>query len=104
MSADALLGRTSALIFDSRLNEAAMVSASTARSIVEHYWQTGTFRPQDLRRLPGDPTKGGEVTPNTNLGLVPGSLSGAHFLIQRFPRKERNSFGEKRRGQRELFY
>jgi hypothetical protein len=41
--------------------------AEWVRDMVEHYWRTGTFRPQDLRRLLGDPTKGVEVRPKNSL-------------------------------------
>ena len=34
--------------------------------MIEHYWRTGTYRPEDLRRFLGDPTKGVEVGPNTS--------------------------------------
>lgn len=31
------------------------------RKMREHYMRTGTYRPEDLRRLLGDPTKGVEI-------------------------------------------
>jgi hypothetical protein len=37
------------------------------RKMIEHYWQTGTYRPEDLQRLLGDPNKGVEVRPNMSL-------------------------------------
>jgi hypothetical protein len=40
------------------------------REMIEHYWRTGTVRPEDLRRLLGDPTKGVEVGPNTSLSSL----------------------------------
>jgi hypothetical protein len=40
------------------------------REIIEHYWQTGTVRSEDLWRLLGDPTKGVEVGPSTSLASM----------------------------------
>jgi hypothetical protein len=40
------------------------------REMNEHYWRTGTVRPEDLWRLLGDPTKGVEVGPNTSLASL----------------------------------
>jgi hypothetical protein len=37
------------------------------REMHEHYRRTGTYRPEDLRRLLGDPTKGVEIGPNASL-------------------------------------
>jgi hypothetical protein len=37
------------------------------RKRIDYYWQTGTYRPEDLQRLLGDPTKGVEVGPNISL-------------------------------------
>lgn len=39
--------------------------ADWVRDMVEHYHRYGTFRPEDLRRLLGDP-KMGVVVPNQN--------------------------------------
>jgi hypothetical protein len=52
-------------IFEERLQQ--MPPAEWVRRMIEHYRRTGTFRPQDLRRLLGDPTKGVEVGPNSSL-------------------------------------
>lgn len=40
------------------------------RKMIEYYWQTGTYRPEDLQRLLGDPTKGVEVGPNVSLASL----------------------------------
>jgi hypothetical protein len=40
------------------------------REMVEHYRRTGKYRPQDLRRLLGDPTEGVEVGPNTSIAAL----------------------------------
>ena len=40
------------------------------RRMIEHYQRTGTYRPEDLRRLLGDPTKGVEVGPNASLASM----------------------------------
>ena len=37
------------------------------RKMIDHYWQTGSYRPEDLRRLLGDPSKGVEVGPNVSI-------------------------------------
>lgn len=44
--------------------------AGWVRDMIEHYHRTGTFRPQDLRRLLGDPTKGITVGPNMSLSSM----------------------------------
>lgn len=41
--------------------------AEWVQEMIEHYRRTGSFRPQDLRRLLGDPTKGVEVGPQPSL-------------------------------------
>lgn len=41
--------------------------AEWVRKMIEHYRRTGTIRPEDLRRLLGDPTKGVEVRPDVSL-------------------------------------
>lgn len=46
----------------SRLSEADWV-----RSMVDYYQQHGHFRPADLRRLLGDPSKPIEIGPNASL-------------------------------------
>jgi hypothetical protein len=43
------------------------------RRMIEHYRQTGTYRPEDLRRLLGDPTRGVEVGPNPSLASFLGT-------------------------------
>jgi hypothetical protein len=40
------------------------------RKMIEYYHRTGSFRPEDLRRLMGDPTKGVEVGPNMSLSSL----------------------------------
>ena len=40
------------------------------RRMIDHYQRTGTYRPEDLRRLLGDPTKGVEVGPNASLASM----------------------------------
>jgi len=52
-------------IFEERLQKAP--PAEWVRKMIEHYHRTGSFRPQDLRRLLGDPTEGVEVGPNSSL-------------------------------------
>ncbi len=37
------------------------------REMQRHYRKTGKFRPQDLRRLLGDPNVGVEIGPNSSL-------------------------------------
>jgi hypothetical protein len=37
------------------------------RRMIEHHRKTGTYRTEDLRRLLGDPVKGFDVEPRTNL-------------------------------------
>lgn len=41
--------------------------AEWVRKMIDHYRKTGQVRPEDLRRLLGDPTKGVEVGPNSSL-------------------------------------
>lgn len=41
--------------------------AGWVQDMVDHYRRTGTYRPEDLRRLLGDPNKAVEVGPNTSL-------------------------------------
>lgn len=41
--------------------------AEWVRKMIEHYRRTGTIRPEDLRRLLGDPTKGVEVGSSASL-------------------------------------
>lgn len=44
--------------------------AEWVSKMVEHYRRTGTYRPEDLRRLLGDPTKGVEVGPKACLAAL----------------------------------
>jgi hypothetical protein len=41
--------------------------ASWVREMIDHYRRTGTYRPEDLRRLLGDPNQAVEVGPNASL-------------------------------------
>ena len=41
--------------------------AQWVRDMIDHYNRTGTYRPEDLRRLLGDPNRAVEVGPNTSL-------------------------------------
>jgi hypothetical protein len=41
--------------------------AEWARQMIDHHRRTGTYRPQDLRRLLGDQTQGVELGPNSSL-------------------------------------
>jgi hypothetical protein len=41
--------------------------ADWVRAMIEHYRLTGTYRPEDLRRLLGDPNRAVEVGPNASL-------------------------------------
>jgi hypothetical protein len=41
--------------------------AKWVRDMTEHYHRTGSFRPQDLRRLLGDPNRAVEVGSNASL-------------------------------------
>jgi hypothetical protein len=41
--------------------------AEWVRDMIDHYRRTGAFRPQDLRRLLGDPNRAVEVGPNSSL-------------------------------------
>jgi hypothetical protein len=38
--------------------------------MLEYYRQTGIFRPEDLRRLLGDPSKGVRVEPNASVDAI----------------------------------
>ena len=42
-------------------------TAPWVRQMLDHYRRTGAFRPQDLRRLLGDPNRAVEVGPNASL-------------------------------------
>jgi Polyketide cyclase / dehydrase and lipid transport len=50
------------------------VPADWVRDMIEHYRRTGSYRPEDMRRLLGDPTKGVDVGAETSL---------ASFLAER---------------------
>ncbi len=52
-------------LFEERLRQTP--PPEWVRKMIEHYRRTGTYRPQDLRRLLGDPTEGVEVGPNSSL-------------------------------------
>ncbi len=41
--------------------------ADWIRAMVAHYQHTGSYRPEDLRRLLGDPNRAVEVGPNASL-------------------------------------
>jgi hypothetical protein len=41
--------------------------AEWVRDMIDHYRRTGTYRPEDLRRLLGDPNRAVEVGPNASL-------------------------------------
>jgi hypothetical protein len=38
--------------------------------MIEHYRRTGTFRPEDLHRLVGDPNRGVRVDPNATVDAI----------------------------------
>jgi hypothetical protein len=37
------------------------------KDMVAHYQRTGSFRPEDLRRVLGDPSKGVQIRPDTTM-------------------------------------
>jgi hypothetical protein len=39
--------------------------ADWVRAMIEHFERTGSYRPEDLRRLLGDPNRAVEVGPNS---------------------------------------
>lgn len=41
--------------------------ADWVRDMIEHYRRTGAYRPEDLRRLLGDPNRAVQVGPNADL-------------------------------------
>lgn len=41
--------------------------ADWVRAMLDHFQRTGSYRPEDLRRLLGDPNRPVEVGPNVNL-------------------------------------
>ena len=43
--------------------------------MIEYYRRTGSYRPEDLRRLLGDQTKGVTVGPDTDVGTLFASWS-----------------------------
>jgi len=44
-----------------------IVEAQWVREMREHFSKTGTYRPQDLRRVLGDPTVRVEMSPDASL-------------------------------------
>lgn len=38
--------------------------------MIEYYRRTGSFRPEDVRRLMGDPSKGLRVAPDTSVEAI----------------------------------
>ncbi len=42
-------------------------AAEWVRNMIDHYNRTGGYRPEDLRRLLGDPNRAVEVGPNASL-------------------------------------
>jgi len=50
---------------EDRLREAP--PADWVLAMIEHHRRTGTYRPRDLRRLLGDPTKGVEMSARSSL-------------------------------------
>lgn len=42
--------------------------------MIDHYRRTGSYRPEDLRRLLGDPTKGVTVGPDLSLEAILASV------------------------------
>lgn len=50
--------------------------ADWVRDMIDHYHRTGSYRPQDLRRLLGDPNQAVEVGPNASLSSFFASRSG----------------------------
>ncbi len=51
-----------------------MPPAQWVQDMIDHYHRTGSYRPQDLRRLLGDPNRAVEIGPNAKL---PSFLSSA---------------------------
>ena len=49
-----------------------MPPAKWVQDMIDHYRRTGSYRPEDLRRLLGDPNKAVEVGPDTSIS--------SHFL------------------------
>jgi hypothetical protein len=41
--------------------------ADWVRAMIDHFQRTGSYRPEDLRRLLGDPNRPVEVGPNASL-------------------------------------
>ena len=41
--------------------------ADWVRAMIEHFQRTGSYRPEDLRRLLGNPNRAVEVGPNASL-------------------------------------
>jgi len=51
--------------------------AGWVRDMLDHYRRTGRYRPEDLRRLLGDPNQAVDVGPNTSLASFFYSQSGS---------------------------
>lgn len=45
----------------------ALPPADWVRKMIDHYQRTGSYRPEDLRRLLGDPNRGVGIEPNIKL-------------------------------------
>ena len=45
--------------------------------MIEYYRKTGTFRPEDLRRLTGDPSEGVRVEPNASVDALLAAFNAA---------------------------
>ncbi|MBU0719550.1 MAG: hypothetical protein KJ749_15005 [Planctomycetes bacterium] len=54
--------------------------APWVREMMDHYHRTGAFRPEDLRRLLGDPNRAVEVGPNVSLSTL---LDSARLRLSR---------------------
>lgn len=47
-----------------------MPRADWVRSMIDHFQRTGEYRPEDLRRLLGDPNRAVEVGPKSSLSSL----------------------------------
>jgi hypothetical protein len=54
-------------------------AAKWVQDMVEHYRRTGSFKPQDLRRLLGDPNQAVEVGSNAGLATFFSMRSGGQL-------------------------
>jgi hypothetical protein len=50
-----------------RLAEQITIAPAWQKEMIAYYERTGTFRPEDLRRILGDPTKAVGISSNTPL-------------------------------------